>query len=131
MRLNLARRACLLVQTKRGRGRGRLDLVFRTHTSAACPKRKGVQLVASKYFSSPCIPKDTRELSRPALQPCAVLLSCRPARLRARRSWHRAGVRAQPATTTMDDYMFRYYIDECRVVEEATTYIEIFNYSVG
>jgi len=40
-------------------------------------------------------------------------------------------VRAQPATTTMDDYMFRYYIDECRVVEEATTYIEIFNYSVG
>ncbi|KAJ6446544.1 magnesium transport protein CorA, transmembrane region [Purpureocillium lavendulum] len=29
----------------------------------------------------------------------------------------------------MDDYMFRYYIDECRVVDEATTYIEIFNYS--
>ncbi|KAG6010142.1 hypothetical protein E4U43_008624, partial [Claviceps pusilla] len=29
----------------------------------------------------------------------------------------------------MDDYMFRYYVDECRTVEEATTYLEIFNYS--
>ncbi|ODA80038.1 hypothetical protein RJ55_02996 [Drechmeria coniospora] len=29
----------------------------------------------------------------------------------------------------MDDYMFRFYIDECRVVSEATTYLEIFNYS--
>ncbi|KAK2592486.1 hypothetical protein QQS21_009831 [Conoideocrella luteorostrata] len=29
----------------------------------------------------------------------------------------------------MDDYMFRYYVDECRTVEEATNYMEIFNYS--
>ncbi|KAG5933432.1 hypothetical protein E4U53_000989 [Claviceps sorghi] len=29
----------------------------------------------------------------------------------------------------MDDYMFRYYVDECRTVEEVTTYLEIFNYS--
>ncbi|KAG6007085.1 hypothetical protein E4U21_006347 [Claviceps maximensis] len=29
----------------------------------------------------------------------------------------------------MDDYMFRYYVDECRTVEETTTYMEIFNYS--
>ncbi|KAF7547798.1 hypothetical protein G7Z17_g7492 [Cylindrodendrum hubeiense] len=29
----------------------------------------------------------------------------------------------------MDDYMFRYYVDECRVVEEDTSYLEIFNYS--
>ncbi|KAM4060193.1 corA-like Mg2+ transporter protein [Hirsutella rhossiliensis] len=29
----------------------------------------------------------------------------------------------------MDDYMFRHYVDECRVVEEATSYVEIFNYS--
>ncbi|KAG5915768.1 hypothetical protein E4U42_007913, partial [Claviceps africana] len=29
----------------------------------------------------------------------------------------------------MDDYMFRYYVDECRTVEEATTYMEILNYS--
>lgn len=27
--------------------------------------------------------------------------------------------------------MFRFYIDECRVVDEATSYVEIFNYSVG
>lgn len=26
--------------------------------------------------------------------------------------------------------MFRFYVDECRTVEEATTYVEIFNYSV-
>jgi hypothetical protein len=31
----------------------------------------------------------------------------------------------------MDDYMFRFYVDECRAVEEATTYVEIFNYSVS
>lgn len=31
----------------------------------------------------------------------------------------------------MDDYMFRYYIDECRTVEEATSYVEILNYSVS
>jgi hypothetical protein len=30
----------------------------------------------------------------------------------------------------MDEYMFRQFVDECRVVEEVTTYIEIFNYSV-
>ncbi|OAQ70216.1 Magnesium transport protein CorA, transmembrane region [Pochonia chlamydosporia 170] len=29
----------------------------------------------------------------------------------------------------MDDYMFRFYVDECRAVEEATSYVEIFNYS--
>ncbi|PNY27947.1 Uncharacterized protein TCAP_02130 [Tolypocladium capitatum] len=29
----------------------------------------------------------------------------------------------------MDDYMFRFYVDECRVVDEATSYLEIFNYS--
>ncbi|KPM42749.1 hypothetical protein AK830_g3773 [Neonectria ditissima] len=29
----------------------------------------------------------------------------------------------------MDDYMFRYYVDECRVVEEENSYLEIFNYS--
>ncbi|KAF4506699.1 hypothetical protein G6O67_006754 [Ophiocordyceps sinensis] len=29
----------------------------------------------------------------------------------------------------MDDYMFRHYVDECRVVDEATSYVEIFNYS--
>ena len=31
----------------------------------------------------------------------------------------------------MDDYLFRHYIDECRVVHESTSYLEIFNYSVG
>lgn len=31
----------------------------------------------------------------------------------------------------MDDYMFRHYVDECRVVDEATSYVEIFNYSVS
>ncbi|KAM0483200.1 hypothetical protein ACHAPX_002649 [Trichoderma viride] len=29
----------------------------------------------------------------------------------------------------MDDYMFKFFVDECRVVEEKTSYIEIFNYS--
>ncbi|KAH7328508.1 hypothetical protein B0I35DRAFT_403864 [Stachybotrys elegans] len=29
----------------------------------------------------------------------------------------------------MDEYMFKQFVDECRVVEEVTTYIEIFNYS--
>ena len=31
----------------------------------------------------------------------------------------------------MDDYMFKFFVDECRVVEEKTSYIEIFNYSVS
>ncbi|TQV99979.1 Mg2+ transporter protein, CorA-like/Zinc transport protein ZntB [Cordyceps javanica] len=31
----------------------------------------------------------------------------------------------------MDDYLFRQYVNECRVVHEETTYVEIFNYSVG
>lgn len=31
----------------------------------------------------------------------------------------------------MDDYMFRFYVDECRTVEEATSYLEILNYSVS
>ncbi|KAH7170347.1 hypothetical protein EDB81DRAFT_837221 [Dactylonectria macrodidyma] len=29
----------------------------------------------------------------------------------------------------MDDYMFRYYVNECRVVQEDTSYLEILNYS--
>ncbi|KAK4223716.1 hypothetical protein QBC38DRAFT_512226 [Podospora fimiseda] len=29
----------------------------------------------------------------------------------------------------MDDYMFRQYVDECKFVEEATSYLEIFNYT--
>ncbi|KAF4981629.1 hypothetical protein FZEAL_2598 [Fusarium zealandicum] len=29
----------------------------------------------------------------------------------------------------MDDYMFRYYVNECRVVNEETSYVEVFNYS--
>ncbi|KAH6610705.1 magnesium transport [Trichoderma cornu-damae] len=29
----------------------------------------------------------------------------------------------------MDDYMFKYYVEECRVVDEKTSYVEIFNYS--
>lgn len=31
----------------------------------------------------------------------------------------------------MDDYLFRQYVNECRVVHEETKYVEIFNYSVG
>lgn len=31
----------------------------------------------------------------------------------------------------MEDYLFRHFVDECRVVHEATSYLEIFNYSVG
>ncbi len=31
----------------------------------------------------------------------------------------------------MDDYLFRQYVNECRVVQEETKYVEIFNYSVG
>lgn len=31
----------------------------------------------------------------------------------------------------MDDYLFRQYVQECRVVQEETKYLEIFNYSVG
>lgn len=44
----------------------------------------------------------------------------------------KAGVRAAPtaAKIKMDDYMFRFYVDECRAVEETTSYMEIFNYSV-
>jgi hypothetical protein len=30
----------------------------------------------------------------------------------------------------MDDYMFRYHVNECRQVTEATSYLEILNYSV-
>jgi hypothetical protein len=30
----------------------------------------------------------------------------------------------------MDDYMFKTYVDMCRYVPEATTYLEIFSYSV-
>jgi hypothetical protein len=30
----------------------------------------------------------------------------------------------------MDDYMFRFYVNDCRQVTEATSYVEILNYSV-
>ncbi|KAM5351369.1 hypothetical protein ACJ41O_004092 [Fusarium nematophilum] len=29
----------------------------------------------------------------------------------------------------MDDYMFRYYVNECRIVKEDTSYVEVLNYS--
>ncbi|KAM0343276.1 hypothetical protein ACHAPU_008726 [Fusarium lateritium] len=29
----------------------------------------------------------------------------------------------------MDDYLFRYYVEQCRVVKEDTSYVELFNYS--
>ncbi|KAF5026074.1 hypothetical protein F66182_1866 [Fusarium sp. NRRL 66182] len=29
----------------------------------------------------------------------------------------------------MDDFLFRHYVDQCRVVKEETSYVEIFNYS--
>jgi hypothetical protein len=31
----------------------------------------------------------------------------------------------------MDDYMFKTYVGRCRNVVEATTYLEIFTYSVS
>lgn len=31
----------------------------------------------------------------------------------------------------MDDYMFRSYVTQCTCVQEATSYLEIFNYSVS
>lgn len=31
----------------------------------------------------------------------------------------------------MEDYLFRHYVDQCRVVKEETSYVEIFNYSVS
>jgi hypothetical protein len=31
----------------------------------------------------------------------------------------------------MDDYMFRSYVAHCTCVQEATSYLEIFNYSVS
>lgn len=31
----------------------------------------------------------------------------------------------------MDDYMFKSYVTECKCVQEATSYLEIFNYSVS
>jgi len=31
----------------------------------------------------------------------------------------------------MDDYMFRSYVQECKCVTEATSYLEILNYSVS
>lgn len=31
----------------------------------------------------------------------------------------------------MDEYMFKFFLDECRVVDERTSYVEIFNYSVS
>jgi hypothetical protein len=30
----------------------------------------------------------------------------------------------------MEDYLFRHYVDQCRVVKEETSYIQVFNYSV-
>lgn len=35
-----------------------------------------------------------------------------------------------PLSVSMDDYMFRQHIEDCQTVEEKTTYLEIFNYSV-
>ncbi|KAF5644608.1 magnesium transport transmembrane region [Fusarium tjaetaba] len=29
----------------------------------------------------------------------------------------------------MEDYLFRHYVDQCRVVKEETSYIQVFNYS--
>jgi hypothetical protein len=34
-------------------------------------------------------------------------------------------------TDKMDDYMFKTYVGRCRNVAEATTYLEIFTYSVS
>lgn len=31
----------------------------------------------------------------------------------------------------MDEYLFRHFVDNCREVEEATSYVEILNYSVS
>ena len=31
----------------------------------------------------------------------------------------------------MDDYLFKANVDRCKHVQEATTYLEIFSYSVG
>jgi hypothetical protein len=31
----------------------------------------------------------------------------------------------------MDDYMFRSYVTQCTCVQEATSYLEVFNYSVS
>ncbi len=31
----------------------------------------------------------------------------------------------------MDDYMFRSHVTKCKVVREATSYLEILNYSVS
>ena len=31
----------------------------------------------------------------------------------------------------MDEYLFRQFVDECREVSEATSYVEILNYSVS
>ena len=31
----------------------------------------------------------------------------------------------------MDEYLFRQFLDECREVSEATSYVEILNYSVS
>lgn len=31
----------------------------------------------------------------------------------------------------MDDYMFQYFVGECREVREATSYLEVLNYTVS
>ena len=31
----------------------------------------------------------------------------------------------------MDEYLFSLFLDKCRVVDEATSYVEILNYSVS
>jgi hypothetical protein len=31
----------------------------------------------------------------------------------------------------MDDYMFQWYVKDCTCVQEATSYLEIFNYTVS
>ena len=39
--------------------------------------------------------------------------------------------RAKRKQARMDDYMFKVHLDECRTVDEATSYVEIFNYTVS
>jgi hypothetical protein len=40
-------------------------------------------------------------------------------------------LRPAVAEAKMDDYMFKLHVNECRTVEESTTYVEMFNYTVS
>lgn len=42
-----------------------------------------------------------------------------------------SGLEACLKPTTMDDYMFKAHVQSCKNVVENTSYLEIFNYSVG